>query len=80
MKYIVLILLGLTIGHCTTSLFKSNPPQNDGEFNINEGITNITQTIDTIICTQMDGYTEDLATGEKCLVIWDECDTIYKTK
>ena len=66
MKYVILILLGLTIGYLSATVFltKREP----------------VQTIVTITCKEMEGYTEDLDTGEKCLVKWNECDTIYKTK
>jgi hypothetical protein len=36
------------------------------------------KTIDTIICKEMDGYGEDIETGERYLVVWNECDTIYE--
>ena len=63
MKYIILILLGLTIGYCSTTYFltKREP----------------VKTIDTIICKTEEGYGEDIETGEKFLVISTECDTIY---
>jgi len=60
------------------SLFISNPSQDEGEFNIDEGMPKINQTIDTIICKEMDGYVEDPQTGERCLVKWGKCDTIYE--
>lgn len=64
MKYIILILLGVTIGYCSTSYYltKREP----------------VKTIDTIICKEMDGYGEDTETGERYLVVWNECDTIYE--
>ena len=64
MKYIILILLGVTIGYCSTSYYltKREP----------------VKTIDTIICKEMDGYGEDIETGERYLVVWNECDTIYE--
>jgi hypothetical protein len=64
MKYIILILLGLTIGYCSTTHFltKREP----------------VKTIDTIICKTEEGYGEDIETGEKFLVINTECDTIYE--
>jgi hypothetical protein len=64
MKYIILILLGLTIGYCSTTYFltKREP----------------VKTIDTIICKTEEGYGEDIETGEKFLVISTECDTIYE--
>ena len=66
MKYIILILLGLIVGFFSTNYFltKREP----------------VKSIDTIICKEMDGYGEDIETGEKFLVVWNECDTIYKTK
>jgi len=66
MKYIILFLFGFSIGYFSTKILLSKKES--------------VQTIVTITCKEMDGYTEDLATGEKCLVIWNECDTIYKTK
>ena len=64
MKYIILILLGLTIGYCSTTYFltKREP----------------VKTIDTIICKTEEGYGEDIETGEKFLVVSTVCDTIYK--
>jgi hypothetical protein len=64
MKYIILILLGLTIGYCSTTYFltKREP----------------VKTIDTIICKTEEGYGEDIETGEKFLVVNTVCDTIYK--
>lgn len=86
MKYIIKILIVLTICLCVASLFIdkdeplfiSNPSQDEGEFNIDEGMPKINQTIDTIICKEMDGYVEDPQTGERCLVKWGKCDTIYE--
>jgi len=64
MKYIILILLGLTIGYCSTTYFltKREP----------------VKTIDTIICRTAEGYGEDPKVGDKFLVINTECDTIYE--
>ncbi len=64
MKYIILILLGLSVGYFSTTYFltKREP----------------VETIDTIICKTEEGYMEDIETGERCLVVWNECDTIYK--
>ena len=66
MKYVILFLLGITIGWLSTTVFLNNREP--------------VQTIVTITCKEMDGYTEDLDTGEKCLVKWNECDTTYNTK
>ena len=63
MKYVILILLGLTIGWLSTTVFLTKR-----------------EPVQTITCKEMDGYTEDLETGEKCLVKWNECDTTYNTK
>ena len=56
--------MGVTIGYCSTSYYltKREP----------------VKTIDTIICKEMDGYGEDTETGERYLVVWNECDTIYE--
>jgi len=64
MKYIILILLGLLVGFFSTNYFltKREP----------------VKSIDTIICKTEEGYMEDIETGERCLVVWNECDTIYK--
>ncbi len=64
MKYIILILLGVAvvIFSSTHFLTKREP----------------VETIDTIICKTEEGYMEDIETGERCLVVWNECDTIYK--
>jgi hypothetical protein len=64
MKYIILILLGLTIGYFSTTHFltKREP----------------VKSIDTIICKTEEGYGEDIETGEKFLVVSTVCDTIYK--
>jgi len=64
MKYIILILLGVAvvIFSSTHFLTKKEP----------------VKTIDTIICKTEEGYMEDIETGERCLVVWNECDTIYK--
>ncbi len=64
MKYIILILLGLLVGFFSTNYFltKREP----------------VKSIDTIICKTKEGYGEDIETGEKFLVVWNECDTIYK--
>jgi hypothetical protein len=64
MKYGILILIGVVIALYSTHLYltKREP----------------VKTIDTIICKEMDGYGEDTETGEKYLVLWNECDTIYK--
>jgi hypothetical protein len=64
MKYIILILLGLTIGYFSTTHFltKREP----------------VKSIDTIICKTEEGYGEDISTGEKFLVVSTVCDTIYK--
>jgi hypothetical protein len=64
MKYIILILLGLTIGYFSTTHFltKREP----------------VKSIDTIICKTEEGYGEDIETGEKFLVVSAVCDTIYK--
>jgi hypothetical protein len=64
MKYIILILLGLLVGFFSTNYFltKREP----------------VKSIDTIICKTEEGYGEDIETGEKFLVVWNECDTIYK--
>jgi hypothetical protein len=64
MKYIILILLGLTIGYFSTTHFltKREP----------------VKSIDTIICKTEEGYGEDIETGEKFLVVSTICDTIYK--
>lgn len=66
MKYVILILLGLTIGYLSSTVFltKREP----------------VQTIVTITCKEMDGYGEDPETGERYLVVWNECDTTYNTK
>lgn len=66
MKYIILILFGFSIGYFSTKILLSKKEP--------------AQTIVTITCKEMDGYTEDLQTGEKCLVKWNECDTTYNTK
>ena len=64
MKYIILVLLGLTIGYFSTTHFltKREP----------------VKSIDTIICKTDEGYGEDIETGEKFLVVSTVCDTIYK--
>ena len=64
MKYVILILLGLSIGYLSTTVFltKREP----------------VKTIITITCKEMDGYGEDIETGERYLVVWNECDTIYE--
>ena len=64
MKYGTLILIGVVIALYSTHLY----------LNKREPV----KTIDTIICKEMDGYGEDTETGEKYLVVWNECDTIYK--
>lgn len=66
MKYIILILFGFSIGYFFTKILSSKVES--------------TQKIVTITCKEMEGYTEDIETGEKCLVKWNECDTIYNTK
>ena len=64
MKYLILILLGLTIGYCSTTYFltKREP----------------VKTIDTIICKTVEGYGEDPEVEDKFLVISTECNTIYE--
>ena len=64
MKYIILILLGLSVGFFSTNYFltKREP----------------VKSIDTIICKTEEGYGEDIETGEKFLVVSTFCDTIYK--
>ncbi len=64
MKYIILILLGLSVGYFSTNYFltKREP----------------VKSIDTIICKTEEGYGEDIETGEKFLVVSTVCDTIYK--
>lgn len=64
MKYGTLILIGVVIALYSTNLYltKREP----------------VKTIDTIICKEMDGYGEDIETGERYLVVWNECDTIYE--
>ena len=64
MKYGTLILIGVVIALYSTHLCltKREP----------------VKTIDTIICKEMDGYGEDIETGERYLVVWNECDTIYE--
>ena len=64
MKYIILILLGLIIGYCSSTHFltKKEP----------------VKSIDTIICRTVERYGEDLEVGDKYLVISTECDTIYQ--
>ena len=47
MKYVILILLGLTIGWLSTTVFLTKR-----------------EPVQTITCKEMDGYTEDLETGE----------------
>ena len=64
MKYGILILIGVVIALYSTHLYltKREP----------------VKIIDTIICKEMDGYGEDIETGERYLVVWNECDTIYE--
>lgn len=64
MKYGILILIGIVISLYSTHLYLTKREQ--------------VKSIDTIICKEMEGYTEDIDTGERCLVIWNECDTIYE--
>ena len=66
MKYTILFLVGVLTGYFSTKILLSKKEP--------------VQTIITITCKEMDGYTEDLETGEKCLVKWNECDTTYNTK
>jgi hypothetical protein len=64
MKYGILILIGVLISLYSTHLYLTKRKS--------------VKTIDTIICKEMDGYGEDIETGEKFLVISTVCDTIYK--
>ena len=64
MKYGTLILIGVVIALYLTHLYltKREP----------------VKTIDKIICKEMHSYGEDIETGEKYLVVRNECDTIYE--
>ena len=64
LKFAILITAGFLVGFLSTTYFltKREP----------------VETIDTIICKTEEGYMEDIETGERCLVVWNECDTIYK--
>ena len=66
MKYVILILFGFSIGYYSTKILLSQKEP--------------VQTIVTITCKEMYGYGEDPETGERYLVVWNECDTIYNTK
>jgi len=63
MRYVILIIIGFLVGYFTTSHFiTKNEP---------------TQTIDTVICEIKEYYGEDTLVGDKCLILVEECDTIY---
>lgn len=64
LKFAILITAGFLVGFLSTTYFleKREP----------------VKSIDTIICKTEEGYGEDIETGEKFLVVWNECDTIYK--
>ena len=64
MKYVILFLFGFSIGNFSTKILLSQKEP--------------VQTIVTITCKEMDGYGEDPETGERYLVVWNECDTIYE--
>ncbi len=63
LKFAILITAGFLVGFSTTYFLEKREP---------------VKSIDTIICKTKEGYGEDIETGEKFLVVWNECDTIYK--